>query len=160
MKTQILFRIRLLLCLFMAGLIAAGLTTFFIPQEMAFLQTLFGEGKPFSNLFPPLTEWLSHITPGILDMAEKYPYIYYGMDWLGFAHIVMAILFIGPFRDPIKNIWVIEFGIIACILVIPAVLIFSPFRGIPFFWQLIDCSFGVFGIIPLWWVRKAILSLG
>ena len=38
---------------------------------------------------------------------------------------------------------------IACILVIPWALIFGPVRGIPFFWRLIDCSFGVVGIIPL-----------
>ena len=26
--------------------------------------------------------------------------------------------------------------------------------GIPLWWRLIDCSFGVFGIIPLWFCRK------
>ena len=38
---------------------------------------------------------------------------------------------------------------IACILVIPLALIAGPIRGIPFGWQLLDASFGVFGIVPL-----------
>jgi hypothetical protein len=61
----------------------------------------------------------------------------------------MSQSFIGPLRDPIKNMWGIEFGMIACILLIPLALICGPIRGLPFFWTLIDCAFGVFGIIPL-----------
>ncbi len=38
---------------------------------------------------------------------------------------------------------------IACILLIPLALVCGPIRGIPFFWTIVDCSFGVFGIIPL-----------
>jgi hypothetical protein len=29
-------------------------------------------------------------------------------------------------------------------------LIAGPVRGIPFYWRMIDCSFGIFGTIPLW----------
>ena len=72
---------------------------------------------------------------------------------------MIAIAFVGPFRDPIRNIWVVEFGMIACILVLPTALIFGPIRGIPFFWQLIDCSFGVFGMIPLGLARREIIAL-
>jgi len=39
---------------------------------------------------------------------------------------------------------------IACMLVVPWALVLGPIRGIPFFWQLIDCSFGVVGIVPLY----------
>jgi len=38
-------------------------------------------------------------------------------------------------------------------------MICGPIRGIPFYWRLIDCSFGVFGFIPLWVVRRSILEL-
>jgi hypothetical protein len=48
---------------------------------------------------------------------------------------------------------------IACVLVIPLALIFGPIRGIPFFHRLIDCSFGVVGIIPLWIVRNMIRQM-
>jgi hypothetical protein len=62
---------------------------------------------------------------------------------------MLAILFIGPLRDPVKNSWVIEFGMIACLLIIPLAFIAGYIRHIPIFWRIIDCSFGVFGIIPL-----------
>jgi hypothetical protein len=73
----------------------------------------------------------------------------YGYDWLAFAHFVLAILFIGPLKDPVRNKWVIEFGMIACVLIIPFAFIAGHFRGIPVGWRLIDCAFGVIGIIPL-----------
>jgi hypothetical protein len=78
---------------------------------------------------------------------------------LAFAHLVIAIAFIGPMRDPIKNIWVIEFGMISCILIIPLAIIAGSIRQIPWYWQAIDCSFGVFGIIPLYWSYRLIKKL-
>ncbi|MHC4498648.1 MAG: hypothetical protein ACYS21_05980, partial [Planctomycetota bacterium] len=58
-----------------------------------------------------------------------------------------------------KNVWVIEFGIIACLLIIPVALIAGQIRGIPFFWRLIDCSFGVIGVIPLIICRRYIKQI-
>ncbi len=43
---------------------------------------------------------------------------------------------------------------ISCALVIPWALIFGQIRGIPALWTLVDMSFGVFGIIPLWLARR------
>lgn len=43
---------------------------------------------------------------------------------------------------------------IACILVIPTALVCGPMRGIPFFWRLIDCSFGIVGIVPLYLAQR------
>jgi hypothetical protein len=85
----------------------------------------------------------------IADTSEKYPFLFYGYDWLAFAHFVLAILFFGPYRHPVRNKWVIEFGMIACLLIIPFALIAGQFRGIPIGWRLIDCSFGILGIVPL-----------
>jgi len=51
--------------------------------------------------------------------------------------------------DPVKNKWVLQFGIIACAAVPLLALTAGPIRGIPLAWRLIDCSFGVFGAIPL-----------
>jgi hypothetical protein len=73
---------------------------------------------------------------------------------------VIAIAFRGPWRDPLKNKWVIEFGMIACVLLIPYALFMSEVRDIPWGWRLIDCSFGVFGFIPLWLCRREIDALG
>ena len=72
------------------------------------------------------------------------------------AWIAIAVAFVGPLRDPVRNVWVITFGLIACALVVPYALVFGALRGIPFPWRLIDCAFGVFGFLPLWYCRRAI----
>lgn len=51
------------------------------------------------------------------------------------------------------------FGMIACAGIIPLALICGPIRGIPFWWSVIDMSFGVFGVIPLIVVRRMIKRL-
>jgi hypothetical protein len=80
---------------------------------------------------------------------RQYPFIAYGTDWLAFAHLVIAVAFWGPYRDPVRNVWVVHFGMIACLAVVPLALIAGPIRGIPVWWQLIDISFGVVGMVPL-----------
>ena len=62
-------------------------------------------------------------------------------DWLAFGHIVIAVAFLGAWRDPVGNRWLFDFGLIACVLVIPWALVFGALRGIPWWWRLIDCSF-------------------
>lgn len=57
--------------------------------------------------------------------------------------------FIGPLIDPLSSRATLYAGIAACLGVIPLALICGPIRGIPFYWQLVDCSFGVIGILPL-----------
>jgi hypothetical protein len=106
-----------------------------------------------------LAAWLLKVRGALVETNTKHPFLAYGTDWLAFGHFVIAIAFIGPWRDPVKNIWVVEFGMIACILVIPYALLMGAFRGIPFGWRLIDCSFGLFGIIPLWICRRSILMV-
>jgi hypothetical protein len=43
--------------------------------------------------------------------------------------------------------------------VVPLALIAGSIRGIPFYWRLIDCSFGVAGAALLWPCRRAIQAL-
>ncbi len=97
-----------------------------------------------------LAVFLSYIENGVSKTLQQFPFLFYGYDWLAFAHFVLAILFIGPLRDPVRNKWVIEFGMIACMLIIPFAMIAGYYRGIPFWWRVIDCSFGIIGIIPLY----------
>lgn len=92
-------------------------------------------------------------------MNAQYPFLAYGYDWLAFAHIVIAVAFIGPYRDPVKNKWIIEFGCIACILIWPTAFIAGHVRQIPLYWKLIDCSFGVIGLVPLLICYKKIKRL-
>lgn len=57
--------------------------------------------------------------------------------------------FVGPWWNPVGNAWVLWVGLVACAGVIPLAMICGEIRGIPFYWRLIDCSFGIFGAIPL-----------
>jgi hypothetical protein len=127
---------------FMIVLALSGFTAIPVETELNFLCRLIPTGSMVGD-------WLDKVYMGFHDTDARYPFLAYGYDWLAFAHFVLAILFIGPLKDPVKNKWVIEFGMIACLLIIPLALIAGYSRGIPFWWQLIDCSFGIIGIVPL-----------
>ena len=147
---RLLGRIRLFLVVFVIGLVLSGLTAFPLEWEVSLLHRWM-HLPALAPVFPmPLVVWIDRVYQGLLDTYRSYPFIAYGTDWLAFAHLVIAVAFIGPIKDPVRNIWVIEFGMIACLLVLPLAFIMGPLRGIPFFWRLIDCSFGVVGVVPLW----------
>lgn len=141
--------VRALLVIFIVGLLTSGLTAFPLIAEINLLMKVIGPGTVVETLWPEMTHWISFVHQGLLETNNQYPFMLYGTDWLAYAHIMIAIAFIGPLRDPIRNIWVVEFGMIACLLLIPLALICGSIRGIPFFWIVIDCSFGVFGLLPL-----------
>lgn len=159
MRNKIRNRIRIFLWVFIVSLILSGVTAFPIQTELIFFHPLWRDGSFIRNSFPSLALFLENIFIAVTETNQKYPQIFYGTDWLAFAHIVIATAFIGPLRDPVKNIWVVEFGMIACLMVFPLAWICGPIRGIPVYWRMIDCSFGIIGIIPLWYVRKLILRL-
>jgi len=157
---QLRRRVRILLGIFMAGLVVSGLTAFPIPAELRWLTRVLGaapDGKPED--YSGVLSWLVTVRDGVRRTGADYPFLAYGTDWLAFAHLVIAVAFIGPWRDPVRNAWVITFGLIACAGVIPLALIAGSIRGIPFGWRLLDCSFGVVGAIPLFLARRAIREL-
>ena len=134
--------IRRWLVFFMTMLTLSGITAMPVEWELSIVVKFFDDHSPLGS-------WLNEIHFAVQETGKKFPFLFYGYDWLGFAHMLIAIAFIGPYKDPVKNKWVIEFGTIACFLLIPFALFIGYFRGIPFWWRLIDCSFGVFGLIPL-----------
>lgn len=156
---NLLKRIRLILGFFIVALVLAGITAIPLQWELGILNGILGDGTTLGAMLPPLAYWIGLVAQAIDSVSRDYPFMNYGYDWLAFAHIVIAIAFIGPLRDPVKNIWVIEFGMIACALIVPAALVFGSLRGIPLFWQIVDSSFGIFGIVPLYLVRSYILRL-
>jgi hypothetical protein len=158
-KEKTIRRIRYGLVFFVCALAVSGITAIPLVWEINILQNLFGRGSWFSSIWPAMANWISFVYQGIQQMAKDYPFLQYGTDWLAFAHIVIAVAFLGAIKDPQRNIWVVEFGMIACVLIIPTAMIFGAIRGIPFYWRLFDCSFGIFGIIPLWLVRSEIKKL-
>ena len=149
MPAKQLKQVRFWLLIFMTGLIVSGLTAIPLQWEIEQIKHVIDNALWLHDLAPGLVDWLLFVHTGLTATLRAYPFITVGTDWLAFAHIVIAIAFIGPLRDPVRNVWVIEFGMIACLLVIPAALIFDLLRGLPFLWLLLDCSFGVIGIIPL-----------
>ncbi len=150
-------RIRILLVIFIIGLVLSGVTAFPLATELGLLLQILG-AHPWLHQ-SALFVYLAKIHSGLVDTYAKYPFVAYGTDWLAFAHLVIAVVFIGPLRDPVKNIWVIEFGMIACVMVLPLALCAGAVREIPLGWRLVDCSFGVFGIIPLWLCHREIHRL-
>lgn len=145
--------IRRWLVVFIVLLILSGITAFPIETELQIM-------VDHIDVFPvALQSWIVKIHAAVSTTNQAYPYLSYGTDWLAFAHLVIAVVFIGPWIDPVRNIWVFQFGMIACVMVFPLAFIAGPVRGIPFFWQLIDCSFGVFGLIPLYICYKKTILL-
>jgi hypothetical protein len=137
----------------MIMLALSGITAFPVETELEWLLA-------HPTLMPSAVHaYLGEIYKGVKATSQSYPYLFYGFDWLAFAHLVIAMAFIGVYRNPVKNIWVIEWGMLSCIAVFFLALIAGPIRGIPLYWRLIDCSFGVIGIIPLWYCRKLIKQL-
>jgi len=150
---QLLTRIRIYIWIIIIGLFISGATAFPLKTELAYFYR-------HINIFPMVMQsWLTTIYEAIRATNASYPYLSYGTDWLAFAHLVLALLFVGPLKDPVKNIWVIQFGMMACVLIFPLAFIAGPIRQIPLFWRFIDCSFGVIGIVPLWLAYKATRKL-
>jgi hypothetical protein len=149
-------RIKYLTWLFIVGLVFSGATAIPLQTELRWLVRVTGAEQLTATApsnAPVWVQWLVRIQGAVEETADKYPTLFYGTDWLAFGHFVIAIAFIGALRDPVRNRWLFDFGLIACALVIPYAFIFGAIRGIPIWWRLIDCSFGVFGFVPLWYCR-------
>ena len=143
-------RIKLLTWLFIIGLVLSGATAIPLQSEVNLLVNFCGANDGPSEI----ARWFLRVRDALAQTKTQHPFLFYGTDWLAFGHFVIAIAFIGVLRDPIRNRWLFDFGLIACILVIPYALTFGEIRDIPFWWRLTDCSFGIFGFISLWFCRK------
>jgi hypothetical protein len=157
---QRLRRIRIWLGVFIAGLVLSGLTAFPLQTELRWLVALLHTGSMEPLAQPTrLLEWIERVHQALDTTGARFPFLAYGTDWLAFAHLAIAIAFIGPYLDPVRNKWVVTFGLIACAGVIPLALIAGQVRGIPFAWRLVDCSFGVAGSVPLLISRRLIAAI-
>jgi len=124
---------------FIIGLVISGVTAFPLLFELRLLEKLLSDGN----------FWISHVREGLETTYSHYPWIAYGTDWLAFGHLVIAMFFVGPLVNPLSSRTNIITGIVACVAIFPLAMICGPLRGIPIYWRLIDCSFGMIGIIPL-----------
>ncbi len=144
--------IKRLLFFFIIALFISGLTAIPVEPQLSFLLQHVSKNTAFYN-------WIEKVLLAYREVNTVHPFLFYGYDWLAFAHFVLAILFIGPYKDPVKNVWVVQFGLIACGLILPFAFVAGHFRGIPIGWRLIDCSFGVVGFAVLWSIYRRIKNL-
>ena len=157
---SILRKLRLVLGLFTTALVLSGLTAFPLKSEMEHVVAIRGlEHVAPAEAANSFDRWILTVRDGLGESYARYPWLAYGTDWLAFAHLVIAVFFIGAFIDPVRNVWILQAGIIACVLVVPLALIGGAVRQIPVGWRLIDCSFGVFGAIPLLYSVRLTRSL-
>ena len=152
-KMQLQRSIRTWIAVFIIALVLSGVTAFALETELGWLHRVSGD------LNSVLAAWIEKVYIAIHQTNANYPFLAYGYDWLAFAHLVIAVAFIGPLIDPVRNKWIIQFGMIACCMVFPLAFIAGGVRGIPFYWKLIDCSFGLIGLIPLYIVYRKIKKL-
>lgn len=151
--SKLLRTIRLWIILFIVGLALSGITAFPLVHELNILAAISAHLNLAQHI-PALNAWILHVKSALIDTSTRYPFLAYGTDWLAFGHLVIATAFLGAYRDPIRNRWLIDWGLIACLGVFPLAFIAGPIRGIPLYWRLIDSSFGFFGAIPLLIVRR------
>ena len=136
--------------LFVAGLVVSGLTAFPLLAELSLLCRWLGIDDPSAyETLSGLRRWIAFVFVGLQRTYATFPFIGYGTDWLAFGHLVIAMFFVGPFRDPVRNAWVLRVGLVACAGIIPLALICGAIRGIPLAWRFLDCSFGLLGAVPL-----------
>ncbi|MDB6146854.1 MAG: hypothetical protein JWO45_518 [Spartobacteria bacterium] len=146
---SVLFHYRVTLGLFIIGLVISGLTTFPLRFELSVLTHIFTRSAS-NHTFPHgLARWIQFVDSGVRETYSRFPFFGYATDWLGFGHFVIAAFFILPFMNPERYRAVLYIGLAACGGVILVALICGRLRGIPLYWQFIDCSFGVFGAAPL-----------
>ena len=129
------------------GLVVSGVTVWpAVPELKMAVRIVWGEGEPSGVLH----SFVLKAIEGLESVEANYPFMLYAHDWLAFAHIVLAILFAGAIRDPVRNVWVVQCGLIMCVLVPVLAGICIPIRGLPPVWFWIDSAFAPAAALPLW----------
>ena len=146
-------RFRLAMGMFIVGLVISGLTAFPLLREVELLDRMISAGNSPTGAVG-LANWIATVRSGLANSYAAYPWLAYGTDWLAFAHLAIALFFIGPLIDPRSSRGNLLAGLAASVGVIPLALIAGHFRGIPLGWRLVDCSFGVFGFLLLYYCLR------
>lgn len=148
---------RLMLGIVAAGLLASGITCYFLKWEVSTtLDIVWNRTPDRIPLMEGEYELFVKVEKGLVDIGRNFPEFFLGTDWLGFAHIVLAILFIGAIRDPVRNVWIVQFGMISAVMVVIAAFIFGHMRGLPPIHYFVDASFGFCAFIPLYLAYRRI----
>jgi hypothetical protein len=99
-QVAILRRFRAMLGFFIFGLVMSGITAFPLQRELGTVVAVRGlEQVSPANARNSFDHWILTVRDGLRDSYGRHPWLAYGTDWLAFAHIVIAVFFIGPFVD-------------------------------------------------------------
>ena len=129
------------------GLLVSGVTVWPAVWELkTAVRIAWGEAEPTGGLH----KFVVKAIEGLESVEANYPFLLYAHDWLAFAHIMLAILFAGAIRDPVRNVWIVQCGLIMCALVPVLAGICIPIRGLPLAWLWIDFAFAPAAALPLW----------
>ena len=147
-STGLLTRIRLCLALVIAGLLLSGATAFFPIHETKWLLEQLASTAHF-GAGTPLSEWLLHLRSALIAALTTAPFLAYETDREGFGLLLFALLFVGPYRDPIRNRGVINFGLLTCAALAAFAFVAGPLRGIPVLWRCVDAALALLCALPL-----------
>jgi hypothetical protein len=129
------------------GLFVSGVTVWPAVWELkTAVHWLWGDAEPTGTLHT----FVVRAVAGLEATDANYPFMLYAHDWLAFAHLMLALLFAGAMRDPRRNIWIVQCGLIMCALVPVLAGICVPLRGLPRYWFWIDFAFAPGAALPLW----------
>ena len=101
-EPQQMRRLRVWTAFFIFGLVVSGLTAIPLETELAMLERLAGQGSD------GLAGWIHRVADALRETNAKFPFLAYGTDWLAFGHLVIAVVFIGAWRDPVRNKWLFQ----------------------------------------------------
>jgi hypothetical protein len=140
-------RAKWMLAIVAFGLFVSGVTVWPAVLELKLaVSILWGDAAPTSALHSFILEAIE----GLEYVGENYPFLLYAHNWLAFAHIMLAILFAGAIRDPVRNVWIVQAGLIICALILVLAIFAIPARVFPSSWFWIDFAFAPGAALPLW----------
>ena len=96
------------------GLVSSGLTAFALETELRWLTGFLGIAEDAeASRSSGFEWWLVTVRAALIETNARYPFLAYGTDWLAFAHLVIAVFFVGVLLDPRRNEWIVVGGLTA-----------------------------------------------
>jgi hypothetical protein len=150
-------RARWMLGIVALGLLVSGVTIWPAVWELkTAVRIVWGDQTPTGELHRFVLQ-----TIGALESVRaNQPFLLYAGDWLAFAHIALAVLFAGAMRDPVRNVWIVQCGLLMCLGVPILAGACVPLRGLPWMWFFVDFAFAPAAALPLWIALRDIRRAG
>ena len=145
--------IRMAILITIIGLLLNGVSAIFLKGELHVLMSKADAMPSF------MRDWFTYTSKGLNATNSQYPFMRYGFDWLAFAHLFIAIAFIGPLQDPVKNEWIVRWGMIVSAISVVMAFGWERVRAIPLWWSCIDALVAVAAFVILWLCNRWIQQL-